>query len=136
MSYSPAILNTRITAHCSGLRAIFESLLRPAFECMSSGVIKVIIYLMNDEGTRKYIRSESGLQVTPSFIRCNKRQLILWPLLVSNNLSPVNQEIASTHPALVMCCMSKCLFYSFEINERVRVELFYLMKTNAYASIR
>ncbi|KAH3743349.1 cytosolic regulator of adenylyl cyclase [Pelomyxa schiedti] len=63
-----AIQNPQLAAHCNGITTIFNATLNPSYECMFSSLVRVILFLLNDECTRKYIRPETSLQ------------LILWPL--------------------------------------------------------
>eukprot|EP01105_Mastigella_eilhardi_P019169 TRINITY_DN4496_c1_g2_i2.p1 TRINITY_DN4496_c1_g2~~TRINITY_DN4496_c1_g2_i2.p1 ORF type:complete len:1042 (-),score=276.32 TRINITY_DN4496_c1_g2_i2:999-3974(-) len=63
-----AVQNTQVVATCNGLSTILKCVIDPNFECMMPVLTALVVYLLNDECTRKYIRLETHIN------------LILWPL--------------------------------------------------------
>lgn len=60
---SLGIRNPRITAHCNGIRLIFDSILDPFYSGMQECLIVAVLYLLNDPSTRVYVRHKYDIQV-------------------------------------------------------------------------
>eukprot|EP00727_Mastigamoeba_balamuthi_P013064 m51a1_g8380 hypothetical protein (1387) ;mRNA; r:175253-180989 len=58
-----AVVNPQVVWSCNGIKTIFNAALDPAFSDLMDSVVTVLVFLMDDEMTRKYVRPECDLQV-------------------------------------------------------------------------
>jgi len=69
-----SIRNPQISSHCGGIRTLFDAILDPFYQGIQESLLISILYILNEEKTRVYVRSKADLEI------------ILSPLTNSFNL--------------------------------------------------
>ena len=58
-----AIRNPRLSAHCRGIKLMLNAILDPNLSVIQESLLLALVYLLNNEETRKYIRPSLDLAV-------------------------------------------------------------------------
>ncbi len=53
----------RASAHCGGIKAILNSIMNPYFKEIQETLVLTLVLLLNEEDTRKYIRTALDIGV-------------------------------------------------------------------------